>query len=208
MRAADGGSTRLSMPCRNGTPRRAATLSRRLPQGRAPTRPREQSTGQRAVVKPGSSRQNRQPSARMDVANDRSRLARIPRGRVFLRRIGHIDQMVRYSTSIRDTHLSVPMSKPRYTAVESQLMISPPNRSASARASALLPVAVDPSTASTRGLDIRSANTEEHVEDEHEQDDEKTELLRSRDHRRRQFERHVGGSDRTHATAATRCRKM
>src|SRR5689334_8472360 len=39
------------------------------------------------------------------------------------------------------------MSKPRYTAVESQLTISPPNRSAIASASALLPVAVGPTTA-------------------------------------------------------------
>src|SRR5438477_4920651 len=45
------------------------------------------------------------------------------------------------------------MSKPRYTAVESQLMISPPNRSASARARALLPVAVDPRMATTSGFD-------------------------------------------------------
>src|SRR5881628_2880534 len=48
--------------------------------------------------------------------------------------------------------LSVPMSKPRYTAVESQLMISPSYRSASASASALLPVAVGPSTATANRL--------------------------------------------------------
>src|SRR6185503_8165478 len=47
--------------------------------------------------------------------------------------------------------LSVPMSKPRYTAVESQLMISPPCRSASASPSALLPDAVGPRTATTSG---------------------------------------------------------
>src|SRR5262249_15385700 len=45
--------------------------------------------------------------------------------------------------------LSVPMSKPRYTAVESQLTISPPYRSAIASASALLPVAVGPRIATT-----------------------------------------------------------
>src|SRR3979490_2151710 len=78
--------------------------------------------------------------------------------------------------------LSVPMSKPRYTAVESQLMISPPNRSASASASALLPVAVDPRTATTSGLGIRSADAKEDVHDEHEQDDEESELLRTGDH--------------------------
>src|SRR3982751_6405367 len=47
--------------------------------------------------------------------------------------------------------LSVPMSKPRYTAVESQLTISPLKRSASAIPSALLPVAVGPTTATRRG---------------------------------------------------------
>src|SRR5262245_53681039 len=52
--------------------------------------------------------------------------------------------------------LSVPMSNPRYTAVESQLMISPPNRSAMASASALLPVAVGPSTATAFDVTLRS----------------------------------------------------
>src|SRR5688572_13235175 len=47
--------------------------------------------------------------------------------------------------------LSVPMSKPRYTAVESQLMISPPRRSASSMPSALVPVAVGPRMASIGG---------------------------------------------------------
>src|SRR5688572_7546520 len=52
--------------------------------------------------------------------------------------------------------LSVPMSKPRYTAVESQLMISPWQRSAIARLRALLPEAVGPSTARTRGRTFES----------------------------------------------------
>src|SRR5688572_30268095 len=43
------------------------------------------------------------------------------------------------------------MSKPRYTAVESQLTTSPPSRRASAMPSALLPVAVGPSTATSSG---------------------------------------------------------
>src|ERR1700687_984606 len=47
--------------------------------------------------------------------------------------------------------LSVPMSNPQYTAVESQLTISPRYRSASARASALFPVAVGPRIATTAG---------------------------------------------------------
>ena len=45
--------------------------------------------------------------------------------------------------------LSVPMSNPLYTAVESQLTISPRTRSANARAKALLPVAVGPTIAMT-----------------------------------------------------------
>src|SRR3982751_1148458 len=51
--------------------------------------------------------------------------------------------------------LSVPMSKPRYTAVESQLTISPLKRSASAIPSALLPVAVGPTIATSRGRTAR-----------------------------------------------------
>src|SRR5687768_635406 len=46
--------------------------------------------------------------------------------------------------------LSVPISKPRYTAVESQLMISPLKRSAMAIPRALLPVAVGPRIAIRR----------------------------------------------------------
>src|SRR5262245_53643724 len=46
------------------------------------------------------------------------------------------------------------MSKRRYTAVESQLIISPLSRWASAMPSALLPVAVGPTMATTRGCRI------------------------------------------------------
>lgn len=70
--------------------------------------------------------------------------------------------------------LSVPMSKPRYTAVESQLTISPLNSAASARASALLPVAVGPRTAATN----RSATQPEHdVHEKSGEEEEKTALL-------------------------------
>src|SRR5687767_2833325 len=47
--------------------------------------------------------------------------------------------------------LSVPISNPRYTAVESQLMISPPRRVASSMPSALFPVAVGPRMARMGG---------------------------------------------------------
>src|SRR3954471_3978778 len=47
--------------------------------------------------------------------------------------------------------LSVPMSMPRYTAVESHATISPPRRLARARPSALLPVAVGPTIARSWG---------------------------------------------------------
>src|SRR4051812_25489189 len=64
-------------------------------------------------------------------------------------------------------------------------MISPPKRSASASARALFPVAVGPRTATTSGFGIRrSSHAEQHVDDEHEKEDEKSRLLRSRDHRR------------------------
>jgi hypothetical protein len=44
------------------------------------------------------------------------------------------------------------MSKPRYTAVESQFTISPPYRRAMASPSDDFPVAVGPSTATNRGV--------------------------------------------------------
>src|SRR5688572_14676550 len=62
--------------------------------------------------------------------------------------------------------LSVPMSKPRYTAVESQLMISPRRVAASASARALFPVAVGPRIATTGGL---RTDAEENVHDEDEE---------------------------------------
>ena len=48
--------------------------------------------------------------------------------------------------------LSVPMSNPRYTAVESQLMISPLKRLASASARALFPLAVGPEDGDDNGF--------------------------------------------------------
>src|SRR5712692_1149767 len=65
--------------------------------------------------------------------------------------------------------LSVPMSNPRYTAVESQLTISPRYRSASAKASALFPVAVGPRIATTVGSGT-DANQEVQGEDDDDED--------------------------------------
>src|SRR5688572_18591171 len=50
--------------------------------------------------------------------------------------------------------LSVPMSMPLYTAVESQAMMTASNRAAIASASALLPVAVGPTTATARIVSV------------------------------------------------------
>src|SRR3954470_12824455 len=75
--------------------------------------------------------------------------------------------------------LSVPMSNPRYTAVESQLTMSPPNCSAIASASALFPVAVGPRIATTSGF-IGSLDADDDVDDEGEQQDHQPELLRAR----------------------------
>ncbi len=47
---------------------------------------------------------------------------------------------------------AVPMSMPRYSCMESALTTSPPRRWASATASAVLPVAVGPTTATTGGI--------------------------------------------------------
>src|SRR6266581_115508 len=81
--------------------------------------------------------------------------------------------------------LSVPMSKPRYTAVESQLMISPLSRSATASASALFPVAVGPRTATTEGVGIRLSDSWQHAHAQEDVDrkcrdhDQEAELLRA-----------------------------
>src|ERR1700694_5641107 len=61
--------------------------------------------------------------------------------------------------------LSVPMANPRYTAVGSQLTSSPRYRSASARASALFPVAVGPRIATTVGS-VTDANQDAQGEDD------------------------------------------
>src|SRR5258708_13247865 len=74
--------------------------------------------------------------------------------------------------------LSAPIAKRGTTAVESQLMISPPCRSASDSASALFPVAVGPRTAMSRL--VMSADAEQDVDDEYGEQDQKTELLRTR----------------------------
>jgi hypothetical protein len=82
------------------------------------------------------------------------------------------------------------MSKPRYTAVESQLMISPPRRSASSMPSALLPAAVGPRMASIGGPSTfetgalragrrMSVPEDDDADDEPEQD-QQAELLRAR----------------------------
>src|SRR6185436_14669383 len=76
--------------------------------------------------------------------------------------------------------LSVPMSKPRYTAVESQLTISPPNRPASDSPRALLPHAVGPSTATTSGRSAGATSAEhvdEDVYDQRRKHDQEPELL-------------------------------
>jgi hypothetical protein len=70
------------------------------------------------------------------------RIPRILRRGVFLRRFDDVDQVMGNAAPFCVDSLSVPMSKPRYTAVESQLMISPRQRSATVKDSVLLPVAV------------------------------------------------------------------
>src|SRR5256885_12011956 len=74
--------------------------------------------------------------------------------------------------------LSVPMSNPRYTAVESQLMISPPKRSATASPTALFPVAVGPRIAISRPR--MSADAENHVEEKRDGENQESKSLRLR----------------------------
>src|SRR5688500_9326242 len=79
--------------------------------------------------------------------------------------------------------LSVPMSRPRYTAVESQLTISPPSRAASAMPSALFPDAVGPSTARKDFIRAPLPEQAHERDDEHDgRQHEKAPLLRAREH--------------------------
>ena len=56
--------------------------------------PRKEPARQRSVVQAGAADQDRQAAARGDVADDGRRLARIPRRRVLLGRIGDVDQVM------------------------------------------------------------------------------------------------------------------
>ena len=114
MRAADAGSTRRQHAMQE-RPRRAGPRSPRAAPRSAASRPGpgKQAARQRAVVEPGAADENRQASARVDVADRRRRVARILRRRVLLGRVDDVDQVVRDAAPLGDGTLSVPMSKPR-----------------------------------------------------------------------------------------------
>jgi hypothetical protein len=108
--------------------RDVAPLGDRLqppPQGGVAARPGKQAARQRAEVEAGPAREDRQASARVDVADRGRRVARILRRRVVVGRFGDVDQMVRDPAAIASRNLVRADVEPRYTAVESQLMISP-----------------------------------------------------------------------------------
>ena len=95
MRAPDAGSTCAEQPVQpfgaaaRGEP--VETVAQRLVGARAG----KQAANQRPVVEPGAADENRQPPARVHVAHDGGRVARVLRRGVDLGRVGDVDQVVR-----------------------------------------------------------------------------------------------------------------
>ena len=105
IRSADSGSTLRSIRCRNVTSRRSAIDSSRRRSAASRAGTRKQPARQRAEVEAGAADQNRQPPARLDVADRGRGIARVLRGRVVVGRIGDVDQVVRDAAPIADRDL-------------------------------------------------------------------------------------------------------
>src|SRR5687768_4026670 len=67
--------------------------------------PWKQAAGQRAIVEPGAAGENRQLPPFMNAGNDPSRVARIVRGGVLLRRAGDVDQVMRNAAALMQRNL-------------------------------------------------------------------------------------------------------
>jgi hypothetical protein len=106
---------------------------------------------QGAIVETGAADENRPMAACVDAVDRRHRVAHVACGSVFIGWLDDVDEVMRNPRRSDTGTLSVPISKPRYTAVESQLMTSPPCLSASSMPSALFPVAVGPRMARIGG---------------------------------------------------------
>ena len=86
----------------------AAPLGDRLEpraQRRVAPGPGKQAARQRAVVEAGAADENRQPAARVDVADHRRRVARVLRRGVLVGRIDDVDQVMRDAAPLGDRHL-------------------------------------------------------------------------------------------------------
>jgi hypothetical protein len=81
-------------------------------QRRVPPRARKQPARQRAVIEARAAHDDREPAARVDVAQGGCGVFRILRRRA-LQWIDDVDEMMRNATAIADGSLSVPMSKRR-----------------------------------------------------------------------------------------------
>ena len=68
---------------------------------RIATRSGEQTARQSAVIQPRAAHHDWQPPAPMNVADDRSRVTRVLRGRVLVGRIRDIDQVMRNAAAVR-----------------------------------------------------------------------------------------------------------
>src|SRR5947207_3118851 len=68
----------------------------------------EKSAGQRAIVEPRTADENREASARVDLADRCRRIARVLCGSVFGRRIHDVEEMMRDASAIYERHFIGP----------------------------------------------------------------------------------------------------
>ena len=72
--------------------------------GGVTTGSREQAARQSTEVKTGPAGDNREPTARVDIADDGRRVMRVLRGRVLTGRVDDVDQMMRNAAAISQRH--------------------------------------------------------------------------------------------------------
>ena len=116
-----------------------------------PRRPGKQPLRQRPQIEACSSSHDGQLVALRNLFEHRPRAPAVLTRSERLVQIGDIDQVMRQPRPLFRDGFAVPMSMPRYTATESQLTISPPNRSPSASESAVFPLPVGPSNSTASG---------------------------------------------------------
>ncbi len=97
-------------------------------------------------------------ASRFDLFEHLPRLAGIFTGGDMAGRRDAVEQMMRRPGAFSGVGLAVPMSNSRYMATESQFTISPWKCSASARESAVFPLAVGPRTTTSSGSSCTEAH--------------------------------------------------